>query len=144
LEQESCLSLSTFDYLPRSSGGRTVFVFGDFALDQARFELRRSDCPVAVQPKVVRMLLHLVTQRDRVVGNEELFRVVWPGERVGVASITRAVIGVRRALGEAGDSQHSVRTVRGFGYQFVRPLQNTAPALTRVSFASDSWRACSV
>lgn len=102
--------------------------FADFELDEARFELRRAGSAVALQPKVLRMLLHLVAQRARAVSTTELFSVLWPGERVGLASIKRAVIGVRRALGEAGDSQHSVRTVRGFGYQFVLPVSSTAQA----------------
>jgi DNA-binding winged helix-turn-helix (wHTH) protein len=107
----------------------SVVQFGEFELDEARFELRRRGVAVAVQPKVLRMLLHLVAQRERAVGNSELFAVLWPGEHVGVASIKRAIIGARRALGEAGDSQLSIRTVRGFGYQFVGAVVRRGGAL---------------
>ena len=109
-----------------------LYRFADFELDGARFELRRAGRPVAAQPKVLRMLLLLVAERERAVSTDELFSALWPGERVGMASIRRAVIGVRRALGELGDSQHSVRTVRGFGYQFVRPVR---PAPQRAPIA---------
>ncbi|MDB4985788.1 MAG: serine/threonine protein kinase, partial [Myxococcaceae bacterium] len=102
------------------------YFFGAFELDEARFELCFHGTAVAVQPKVLKMLLHLVAHRDRTVGADELFRVLWPEERVGVASIKRAVIGARRALGESGDSQASVRTVRGFGYQFSAEVRVAA------------------
>lgn len=105
-----------------------LYRFADFELDGARFELRRAGCAITVQPKVLRLLLLLVAERGRVVGTEELFRVLWPGERVGIGSVRRAVLGLRRVLGEHADSQHSVRTVRGFGYQFVRPVSTAAPA----------------
>ena len=113
-----------------------LYRFADFELDGARFELRRAGRPVAVQPKVLRMLLLLVAARERAVSTDELFRVLWPGERVGMASIRRAVIGVRRALGEPGDSQHSVRTVRGFGYQFVQPVYAGSQRALSVSAGS--------
>jgi DNA-binding winged helix-turn-helix (wHTH) protein len=109
-----------------------LYRFADFELDGVRFELRRAGRPVAVQPKVLRLLLLLVAQRERVVMIDELFGTLWPGERVGMTSIRRAVHGARRALGEPGDSQRSLRTVRGFGYQFALPVSATP---TRASSA---------
>jgi DNA-binding winged helix-turn-helix (wHTH) protein len=105
-----------------------IYEFDDFMLSPTHFELRRDKLPLPVQPKVLRTLLHLVEYRDRVVSGDELRRAIWPGECVGAGSIKRAVIGVRRALGEPGDGQHSVRTVRSFGYQFVRPVRVDAAA----------------
>jgi len=119
-----------------------LYRFADFELDEARFELRRAGHAVAVQPKVLRMLLLLVAERERAVSTDELFGTLWPGERVGMASIRRAVIGVRRALDEPGDSQHSVRTVRGFGYQFVQPVRvATPPASSAASPSLSPWAA---
>ena len=117
-----------------------LYRFADFELDGARFELRRAGCAVVVQPKVLRMLLLLVAERERAVSTQELFEVLWPGERVGMGSVRRAVLGVRRVLGEVGESQQSVRTVRGFGYQFVQPVRLAAPRVpaARVTPAS-TW-----
>ena len=117
-----------------------LYRFADFELDGARFELRRAGCAVVVQPKVLRMLLLLVAERERAVSTQELFKVLCPGERVGMGSVRRAVLGVRKALGELGESQQSVRTVRGFGYQFVQPvrLAPTAWAAPARSWAADA------
>ena len=96
-----------------------TYAFGDFELDEARFELRRHGVVVVLQPKALRLLFLLVAERERAVSAEEVFAELWPSERVSAASIKRAVLGVRRALGESGESQRSIRTVRGYGYQFV-------------------------
>lgn len=120
-----------------------LYKFTDFELDGARFELRRAGRAVTVQPKVLRMLLLLVRERERVVSTEELYRALWPGERVGPSSIRRAVRGLRQALGESAESQQSVRTVRGFGYQFRLPVQlgsAGAPAVPQ-SLPTGSWEA---
>lgn len=95
-----------------------IYGFGDFELDVARFELRCSGTRIEVQPKVLRLLLHLVEQRERTVGGDELLRVVWPDEKVGPGSIKRAVSGARHVLGDRDDRAH-IRTVRGYGYSFV-------------------------
>ena len=101
-----------------------LYKFADFELDGACFELRRAGRTLTVQPKVLRLLLLLVKERERVVGTDELFRALWPGEHVAMTSIRRAVRGLRQALGESAESQHSVRTVRGFGYQFRLPVHS--------------------
>jgi DNA-binding winged helix-turn-helix (wHTH) protein len=107
---------------------QSKYRFGDHELDGASFELRRCGVRVAMQPKALRLLFYLVAHRERAVTARELLAVLWQGETVCRDSIKRAVACVRRALGESGASQSSIRTVRGHGYQFVRPLEPVAGA----------------
>jgi DNA-binding winged helix-turn-helix (wHTH) protein len=100
-----------------------TFTFGDFELDEPRFELRRRGERMLVQPKVLRLLFLLVAQRHRAVSDEELMAVLWPNETVGRASIKRAVMGARTALENRGQS--CIRTIRGHGYQFVLPVEDS-------------------
>jgi len=100
-----------------------IFAFGQYELDEGRFELRRGSERVCVQPKVLKLLLHLVGSRDRSVSAGELLEALWPGETVSAASVKRAVRGARQALGDGGDSQSVIRTVRGHGYRFVPPVE---------------------
>ncbi len=99
-----------------------IYAFGDFELDVDRLELRRSKEKVEIQPKVLRLLLHLVTHRARVVSTDELLREVWSNTKVEPGSLKRAILGVRQALNERGAEDSSVRTVRGHGYQFARDV----------------------
>jgi hypothetical protein len=47
-------------------GNRLQFRFADHLLDTERRELRRGDTPVALEPQVFDLLVHLVQNRDRV------------------------------------------------------------------------------
>jgi DNA-binding winged helix-turn-helix (wHTH) protein len=102
------------------------YVFADFRLEGARFELRRCDKRVAIQPKELRLLMYLVTHRGRAISKAELLRALWPEETVCGGSLKRAVRGVRRALGDTADDQTRIRTVRGYGYEFVQPVAMSA------------------
>jgi DNA-binding winged helix-turn-helix (wHTH) protein len=93
--------------------------FGDFELDEARFELRREGRPVVVQPKVLELILHLARHRDRVVSKNEIFETVWDGTTVSEASLSQAVRSARKVLGDSSQVQSVIRTVRGRGLQFV-------------------------
>ena len=96
--------------------------FGDFELDEARFELRRGGDVVQVQPKVLQFILYLAKHRERVVTKEELFRTVWDGTAVTEASLNQAVRLARKALNDSARQQRAIRTVRGRGLQFVAEI----------------------
>lgn len=103
---------------PPVAAGR-VWRFDDFTLDTARFELRRRDEAIRVEPQVFDVLSHLVTNHQRCVSKQELFDTVWRGRFVGEAALTSRIMAARRAVGDDGESQRLIRTVRGRGYQFV-------------------------
>ena len=93
------------------------FAFGHHELDAERFELRREGELVAIQPKVLELIIHLIRNRDRAVGPDELFRAVWPETAVTKSSLARAVSLARRAIGDAGRSPISIVTVPRRGYR---------------------------
>lgn len=108
---------------------RDAWRFGDFTLDAASYDLRRDGVSVRVEPQVFDVLVHLVRNHRRVVTKNELLDTVWGGRFVGEAALTSRIKAVRRALGDDGESQHLIRTVRGRGYQFIGTLD--APELNR-------------
>ena len=96
-----------------------VHVFGDFVLDAKRYELRRQAEVIPVEPQVFDVLAMLVANHHRCVTKQELFDSVWGGRFVGEAALSSRIMAARRALGDDGESQHYIRTVRGRGYRFV-------------------------
>jgi len=104
-----------------------VWRFDGFVLDTQRYELRHDDDVVRVEPQVFDVLTQLVTHRERCVTKEELFDAVWGGRFVGEAALTSRIKAARRALGDDGESQRYIRTVRGRGYQFVGTVSDDAP-----------------
>lgn len=103
-----------------------VWRFDEFVLDLPRFELRRNDVAIPMEPQVFDVLIQLVSHHQRVVTKNELFDSVWGGRFVGEAALTSRIKAVRRALGDDGDTQRYIRTVRGRGYQFVGVLVTEA------------------
>jgi pimeloyl-ACP methyl ester carboxylesterase len=92
---------------------------GSIELDERLFELRRRGAVIALEPQAFDVLLHLVRNRDRVVTKEELMDAVWGGRFVTEAAVTSRIKQVRRALGDDGQAQRTVRTLHGRGYRFV-------------------------
>jgi pimeloyl-ACP methyl ester carboxylesterase/DNA-binding winged helix-turn-helix (wHTH) protein len=102
---------------PESAG--VVWQFGEFELDTAQYELRGNGAVIRIEPQVFDVLTQLVANRNRLVSKEELFDSVWGGRFVGEAALTSRIKAARRALGDDGEAQSYIRTVRGRGYQFV-------------------------
>ncbi len=101
--------------------------FDGFLFDTQRYELRHGDEVIRVEPQVFDVLAQLIGNRERCVTKEELFDAVWGGRFVGEAALTSRIKAARRALGDDGESQRYIRTVRGRGYQFVGTLVDDAP-----------------
>jgi DNA-binding winged helix-turn-helix (wHTH) protein len=97
--------------------------FRDFELDEDRFELRRAEQQLELQPKALKLLVYLLQQRERAPTRAELLDALWPGVTVGEASLSRAVRAVRRALGESAEEGGIIQTVRGRGYRIAVPVE---------------------
>jgi predicted ATPase/DNA-binding winged helix-turn-helix (wHTH) protein len=105
------------------------FRFADCILDVDRFELQRAGRAVPVQPKVLRLLLFLLENRERTLAKSEILDAVWPGVATTEGSLTRAVSFARAALGETERDGKVIKTVRGRGYGIGVPVVvESAPA----------------
>src|SRR5215471_15641330 len=90
------------------------FLFGDYALDLERRELRRGADLVEVEPQVFDLLAYLVANRDRVASKDDLLAAVWHGRIVsGAAQPRRRPLSVRAgAVAGACNPQCPVRCAR--------------------------------
>jgi pimeloyl-ACP methyl ester carboxylesterase/DNA-binding winged helix-turn-helix (wHTH) protein len=98
---------------------RMRYRFDELVLDTDRRELHAADRVAELQPQVFDVLVHLVENRDRVVHKEELLDVVWGSQFVTESALTTRIKEARRAVGDDGQAQRVIRTVRGHGYRFV-------------------------
>jgi len=105
-----------------------AWIFGDFRLDRDRFELRRDDEPVRLEPQVLALLVHLVRNRNRMVTKEEIADDVWQGRIVSDASISSRIRSARRAVDDDGERQAIIRTVHGRGFRFVADVMEIPTA----------------
>ena len=99
------------------------FLFGCHVLDLERRELHRGAEPVALEPQVFDLLVHLVCNRDRVVSKDELIKGVWGGRIVSDATIDSRVKAARQAVGDSGAAQLVIRTIPRKGVRFVADVR---------------------
>ena len=96
-----------------------VYRFDEFEIDTQNYQLRRNGTTVKVEPKVFDLLSYLVANRDKLVSRDELFENIWSGQVVSDTSLSNQIKEARRAIGDNGQLQSSIKTIHGRGYQFI-------------------------
>jgi len=102
------------------------FRFDRFELDTDTFELRADGAVRHVEPLVFDLLCFLTQNPGRVVSRGEIIEHVWDGRIVSDGTISSCIKSARKALGDSGDSQSYIRTIRGRGVQFVADVKTDA------------------
>ena len=98
----------------------------EYIIDTARYRITTRGVPVPVEPKVFDLLVYLIEHRDRVLSREELFQKVWDDREVSDATLSNHIKSARKILGDSGELQRTIQTIRGRGYQFVAPVEDVA------------------
>ena len=104
-----------------------IYAFGDFELDEERYELRRAGAPIKLEPKGFRVLAYLIQRRDHVVTRDELHEQFWPGEFVTDSALAHCIVKARSAVGDDGIAQRLIKTVHGHGYRFIAAVVTCLP-----------------
>ena len=110
------------------------YFFERFSLDSGRRELRRDDIPVSAEPKVLDLLLYLVSNRDRVVSRDDLINAVWDGRIVSELALATCINAARASIADNGEDQRLIKTFPRKGLRFVSAVreekeQLLAPAI---------------
>jgi TolB-like protein len=98
-------------------------LFDDFELDTRRGDLRLGAVDRPLEPRAFNVLCLLVENHDRLVSKDEILEKVWDGRIVSDSALSTVVKTVRKAIGDDGDAQKYLRTVRGRGFRFVAPVR---------------------
>ena len=103
-----------------------VYRFGAFTLDEQRSELRERGRCIAVQPKILDVLVYLIRHHDRVVTRSELLDGLWDVVTVVDGALTTAICEARRAIGDRHSIQWAIKTVPRRGYRFIAEIEAVA------------------
>lgn len=95
--------------------------FDQTELDTDRISLIQGSSPVSLEPLVFDLLCYLIENRDQVISKEALLEQVWHGRIVADTTIATAIKTARKALGDSGDKQKYIETIRGRGFRFNTP-----------------------
>lgn len=100
-----------------------IFRFGDFELDDRAYELRKNGRPCHTEPLIFDLIAYLLRTNGRVVSRDDIVEHVWDGRFVSDATISGGIKSARQALGDSGEQQRYIRTIRGRGFQFVAGVE---------------------
>jgi len=108
------------------------YLFGDYVLDSGRRELHHGAELVALEPQVFDVLTCLVENPDRVTRKDDLIKAVWNGRIVSESTLTSRINSARKAIGDKGRDQKSIRTIPRKGFRFERIVDRDS-GVARVS-----------
>lgn len=90
-------------------------------LDSNTRALTEDGALLPTEPQVFDVLSYLVEHRERAVAKTELLDEVWGDRFVSESALTSRIKTSRSLLGDNGRAQRMIRTIHGFGYQYVGP-----------------------
>jgi DNA-binding winged helix-turn-helix (wHTH) protein/tetratricopeptide (TPR) repeat protein len=96
-----------------------TYKFETFEVDDREFRLLEGEVPVQVEPKVLRLLLYLIENRNRLVRKQELLDKVWQDAMVTENALTRVIGLLRKALNDDSHVPRFIETVPTAGYRFI-------------------------
>src|SRR2546430_2842293 len=103
-----------------------VYRFHDYTLDPASREVRHGTHRIALEPKVLQVLLYLLEHRDRMVSKAELLEQCWPETFVSESALTRCLARLRKAV-QTTPTAPVIETLHRQGYRFVAEVSVLTP-----------------
>lgn len=101
--------------------GDKAFWLGSCMVEPSSGTLRRNDEIVHLTPKVMELLLILVSHQGEVVSKEKLLTSVWPNTFVTESSLTRSISELRRSLNDCSSTSVYIETIPKKGYRLLGP-----------------------
>jgi DNA-binding winged helix-turn-helix (wHTH) protein/tetratricopeptide (TPR) repeat protein len=96
------------------------YAFGDFVLERSQHRLLHRDGRVVdLSPRLCSALLLFVERAGDLLGHDELMPALWPDVVVEPNSLSQAISGLRRVLGDPARGSRYIQTVARRGFRFV-------------------------
>src|SRR5690242_14166106 len=100
-------------------------VFKPFHLDTVNRCLWRAEERLRLTPKAFDVLRHLVEHNTRLVTQDEILEAVWTDTHVNPEVVKKAILEIRRVLGDRPDKPAFIETLRKRGYQFIAAVKDS-------------------
>lgn len=100
------------------------YIFDDYELDTANFELRHNGLPQALEPQVFNLLEYLVKNNERIVSKSELMERLWAGKIISESTLSSCVKAARKAIGDGGQTQRYISTINRRGFRFIGNIKD--------------------
>lgn len=110
----------------QGEGTRMIYRFGDFELREEDFSLLRNGSRIALEPKTLSVLLHLIRHAGHLVEKSNLLDAVWANTFVEENTLARAIAVLRHELGDSSRDPKFIQTIPTRGYRFIAAVETQA------------------
>mgnify|MGYP001593984585 FL=1 len=100
-----------------------IYWFGDAEIQPDSNMLIKEGVAHRLSPRLMEVLVYLITHNDRIVSGEELLDTFWAGRVVEESTIHRQISRLRSALGDSAREAKYIKTVSKRGYQAVASVK---------------------
>lgn len=121
-------------------------ILAEWRVQPSLNRLTRGETIVRIEPKLMDVLVFLARHAGEVVSKDDIAGAVWPQLFITESVITRAIAGLRKALGDDMRSPRFIETIVKRGYRLlIQPaVAPVSPGLSAasappVSFAFGQW-----
>ena len=104
----------------------SVYYLGDQRIEPARCVILTAAGEIRVEPRVMDVLVLMVTHAGQVVTREEFINSVWNGTFVTDEVLSRCIYRLRQTLGDDSRNPRYIETVSKRGYRLIAPVENAA------------------
>ena len=103
---------------------------GVFTIDQRTLRATKGDGPLILTPMQTRLFLLFMRHAGRVIWHRTIIKEVWKTDYVKDRRMLYVhICGLRRQIEDDPRHPAYLRTVRGIGYRFGMPGEDTSPAI---------------
>jgi DNA-binding winged helix-turn-helix (wHTH) protein len=105
------------------------FRIGEWLVQPRLNRLSRGERVVQIEPKLMDVLVYLASNAHEVVSKNDIMDAVWPDLFITESVISRAIAGLRRALGDDARHPRFIETILKRGYRLITDV-SAAPDVT--------------
>ena len=98
------------------------FLIGDWLVEPQLNKVVGPAGSLTIEPRTMKVLVHLALKKPDVVTREQLMDVVWEDSVVTEHSLTIAISDLRKIFGDDPKTPAVIETIRGVGYRLIAPV----------------------
>jgi len=111
--------------------------FDSFRVDTVAWKLFRGPKEIHLEPKILKLLIYLISNRARLVTRQELMDTVWGDTVISETALSKAVARLRKALDDNMASHRYIETVYSQGYRFAAEVEESIQSASATASSAD-------
>ena len=102
------------------------YKFEEFKIDAAKRRFFCNGQEIELRDRDFDVLLFLIENRSEIQSKDAIIKSVWDGTIVEDNSVERAIVNIRKVLGDDAANPWFIKTVRGRGYLFICDVEESS------------------